>query len=247
VLHLRLIATIHELSRRRSRRHRTPDTQGPVTSNVKSEPTPALLNGLVTITGDVSDETTGNHRVASSEYRIDDGAWDPMGAEDKSFDSSMEAVEKSVVADRVGTHKVCVRGTDEVGNTGAALCQAYLVTYKFTGFLQPLENEGAVNTVKAGQAIPIKWRLTDANDVPIADPSSFAGLQAYAVSCTDFLGDPLEAVDEAAAGSSGLQYMGDGYWQFNWKTPTDYADTCRAMMVKFDSGAMSPAGKFEFR
>jgi len=42
-------------------------------------------------------------------------------------------------------------------------------------------------------------------------------------------GDPPDAIEEAASGSSGLQYNGDGYWQFNWKTPKDDASTCRTI------------------
>lgn len=54
-------------------------------------------------------------------------------------------------------------------------------------------------------------------------------------------------MEEEAAGSSGLQYIGDGYWQFNWKTPKDYAGTCRAMYVVFDSEQTSPVVKFQFK
>jgi hypothetical protein len=41
--------------------------------------------------------------------------------------------------------------------------------------------------------------------------------------------------------------LGDGYWQFNWKTPKTYADSCRAMYVEFNSGALSPVVKFQFK
>ena len=67
------------------------------------------------------------------------------------------------------------------------------------------------------------------------------------ISCTDFAGDPLDAVEEAASGASGLQYVGDGYWGFNWKTPKNYAESCRAMYVEFNSGALSPVVKFQFK
>jgi hypothetical protein len=97
------------------------------------------------------------------------------------------------------------------------------------------------------QAVPAKWRITDGNDVPISDPSSFEGLHSYGVSCTDFSGSPDDTVEEVAAGSSGVQYVGDGYWQFNWKTPANYANTCRAMMLEFNGGALSPTVKFKFK
>lgn len=223
-----------------------PDDQGPVASSVVTSPDPALLNGMVTVTGNISDETTGNNNVASAEYQIDGGGWTAMTAQDNAFESPNEDVEATFTATTVGTHEVCVRGTDSIGNTGVPACQNYLVTYKFTGFFEPIDNL-AVNIVKAGQSIPAKWRLTDANDIPITSSSSFVSLSSYQIGCADFSGDPTDAIEEVSAGASGLQYNGDGYWQFNWKTPKNYANTCRAMYVEFDSGATSPAAKFKFK
>jgi hypothetical protein len=224
------------------------DNEGPITSSVTTDPIPALLNGLVTVSANVSDVTTGNNNVASAEYSLNGDPYQPMTAADLVFDSPNEDVEASFYATTVGTNEVCVRGTDSLANLGTASCQNFLVTYKFDGFFPPIDNLPDVNLVKAGQAIPAKWRLTDANDVPIADPDSFDSLQSYPVNCTDFAGDPLDAVEEAAAGSSGLQYLGDGYWQYNWKTvKATYADTCRVMFVEFNSGALSPATQFRFK
>jgi hypothetical protein len=224
-----------------------PDNQGPVTSSVTTAPVPALLNGMVTVTANVSDEDTGNNNVASAEYQLNGGAgWTSMSASDGAFDTPTEDVEASFTALQLGTNEVCVRGTDAMGNTGVAACQTFLVTYKFTGFFSPVDND-LVNVLKAGQAVPAKWRLTDANDVPIADPASFVNLLSYLINCTDFAGDPLDSLEEVASGASGLQYSGDGYWQFNWKTPKTYADSCRAMYVEFKGGALSPVVKFQFK
>ena len=57
----------------------------------------------------------------------------------------------------------------------------------------------------------------------------------------------LSFIEEVATGASGLQYMGDGYWQFNWKTPAQYANTCRTMAVQFNGGGVSPIARFAFR
>ena len=80
-----------------------------------------------------------------------------------------------------------------------------------------------------------------------ADPASFAGFFAYPVACDILQGTISDSVEEYASGSSGLQYNGDGYWQFNWKTPKDYANTCRAMYVLFNSGATSPVVIVQFK
>jgi hypothetical protein len=224
-----------------------PDSEGPVTSNVATSPVPALLNGLVTVTADVSDETTGNHNVGTAQYSLNGGIWQTMSAGDGLFNSVNEGVQASFYATKLGLNQICVRGTDSLGNIGVAACENFIVTYKFSGFFAPVENDPAVNSAKAGQSVPIKWRLQDANDAPVTDPTSFVNLLSYAVECTDYSGDPEDTVEEVASGASGLQYLGDGYWQFNWKTASAYANTCRAMVVEFNSTALSPPAKFKFK
>lgn len=220
------------------------DDQGPVTSNVYITPDPVLLNGDATVRATVDDSTTGGNRVSAAEYRLNDGPWLPMQAKDGAFDQVAEQVEATFQAMELGENWVCLRGTDMLDNLGDATCQSFLVTYKFYGFYSPVEN-GVVNVAKAGQAIPIKWRLTDAYDDPIYDPQSFQGLFSSENACSG--GDPIDSVEEYAAGKSGLQYLGDGYWQFNWKTERNYANTCRAIYIEFNSGATSPVVKFQFK
>ena len=103
-----------------------------------------------------------------------------------------------------------------------------------------------MNNAKAGQAIPIKWRITDKNGLPISDPASFVSITSYGVSCSSFEGDPTSSVEEVAAGSSGLQYLGDGWWQYNWKTPKSYAAQCRVMKRTLDDKSEHTAS-FSFK
>jgi len=223
-----------------------PDTEGPITSNVIVMPQPVLLNGQATVTATVDDSTMGGNTISSADYNLNGSGDTPLGAQDGAFDEVAEDVETTFTATQLGLNQVCVHGTDSLNNVGDAACQNFLVTYKFDGFFSPIDND-FLNIAKAGQAVPAKWRLTDANGVPIDDPASFVGLLSYPISCSDFQGDPTDAIEEAASGSSGLQYNGDGYWQFNWKTPKDYANSCRAMYVLFNSTATSPVVKFSFK
>ena len=120
-----------------------------------------------------------------------------------------------------------------------------LCPYQFTGFSQPIDNN-LVNSAKAGQTIPAKWRLTDYNGVPISDPTSFDTLSSYQVICGSSSFERTDAI-EIYSGSSGLQYLGDGYWQFNWKTPKTYANSCRKMYVQFQGGFKSLEVYFKFK
>ncbi len=113
--------------------------------------------------------------------------------------------------------------------------------YAFTGFIRPIENLPVVNNAKAGQVIPVKWRITYAEGTPVSDPASFKSFVSYEVACNGLEGDPVSSVEEYAAGNSGIQYSGDGYWQFNWKTPKTYADQCRKTVLTLGDGNMHEA------
>jgi hypothetical protein len=40
-----------------------------------------------------------------------------------------------------------------------------------------------------------------------------------------------DVVEEYAAGASSLQNLGGGYYQFNWKSPTSYVNSCKTLTV----------------
>ena len=60
-----------------------------------------------------------------------------------------------------------------IGDPGAPV-----VGYKFSGFRSPIDVLPAVNSAKGGQAIPVKWRVTDYAGNPISDPSSFVTVRS---------------------------------------------------------------------
>jgi len=94
------------------------------------------------------------------------------------------------------------------------------------GFGAPIDN-AALNIAKAGKTVPVKWRVLDSDGNPVSDPESFESVTSTGDACD---GGPADAV-ETYAGESGLQYLGDGLWQFNWKTPKSYAGQCRTLVL----------------
>lgn len=223
------------------------DQTGPKVIGLDVSPNPAILNGVTTLRATVSDADVGNNLIVSAEYSLNGGAWTSIDAQDSAYDSPSEEVEAELPATKIGSNEVFVRGTDAKGNmTTSPTCTTFLVTYQFDGFYQPIDST-LVNSAKAGQAVPGKWRLTDANGVAIDNPGSFAGFYSYSVDCETFTGNSSDAVEEYSTGNSGLQYKGDGNWQYNWKTPKSYAETCHAMYVEFDSGSISPIVRFKFK
>ena len=111
-------------------------------------------------------------------------------------------------------------------------------TWDFVGFARPIDNIPTVNRVKAGQAIPIKWRLLDEAGAPITNLSS-ASLTVTTLDCA--LGATIDQAKEAVAGSSGLQNLGRGYYQLNWKSPKAYARSCKTLHLNINDGVTHDA------
>jgi hypothetical protein len=133
----------------------------------------------------------------------------------------------------VGDQTATVTGTDLAGRTGSDVCD-YRVVYGFSGFQPPVNGSaGAVNVVKAGKVVPLKWLLADAAGAPVTTLGSVQ-VSSVSHSCTATAGGVQDPVDETPVGGSGLQNFGDGSYQYNWRTPTSYAASCR--IVRLDLG-----------
>jgi hypothetical protein len=121
---------------------------------------------------------------------------------------------------------------------------AITVNYNFAGLFSPVDPLPTLNSAKAGQAIPLKWRLTDYSGNPVLNFSA-AGVVVTNLNCAAATGSDII---EEYAGNSGLQNLGDGYYQFNWKTPSAYATMCKSILLNLGEGsARGPLGYFQFK
>jgi alpha-tubulin suppressor-like RCC1 family protein len=109
---------------------------------------------------------------------------------------------------------------------------ATIVAWPFDGFNQPVDNAPVVNSVKAGSTVPVKFGLGGDRGLDIFA----AGFPASArTSCTSGPVDALESV--AAPGAATLTYdVVTGRYQFNWKTNSSWAGTCRQLALRFVTG-----------
>jgi hypothetical protein len=98
---------------------------------------------------------------------------------------------------------------------------------------------GAVDTSSVGRA---DRRLT-AEDVA-GRTSELASAAVRSVRHACYGGAEEDPLEEVATGESGLQNLGDGYYQFNWKSARTYAGSCRTLEVDLGEGATRTA---EFR
>ncbi|CAN5762559.1 hypothetical protein BH24GEM1_BH24GEM1_12800 [soil metagenome] len=145
-----------------------------------------------------------------------------------------------------GTHTVtaCYAGNDSFKSSYGFLSQQ--VQYNFDGLFAPVDRPNTLNVSKAGQGIPLKWRLTNYFGAPVLDfaPAAF-GVAVSGLQCT--VSATLDQVEEYA-GNSGLQNLGDGYYQFNWKTPASYANSCKAIGLNLGEGSpRGPLAYFNFK
>ncbi len=144
----------------------------------------------------------------------------------------------------IGAKTFTVDAADNAGNI-ASVTHTYQVIYNFTGFFSPVDNPSTMNTAKAGQTIPLKWRITDADGNPV---TNLTGVSVTAVSLSCPSAPTTDAIEEYVVSNSGLQNLGDGYYQWNWKSPSAYANTCKTLKLDLGEGAgFEHLALFQFR
>jgi hypothetical protein len=137
----------------------------------------------------------------------------------------------------------CPTGTTTLqeGATSEESCVS-VIAYQFAGFSSPINGGGVLNQVKAGQTVPLKWRLTTTDGLPVTnlDPADVR-VTVTELACS--VGSTVDAVEEYSTGSSGLQNLGDGYYQWNWKTAKGFTGSCKTMTLRLgeSSGATHDA------
>ena len=225
-------------------------SKAPTTTTASVSAGPYIINGKITVTNSVVPQNaddnvsfdypslpSGNVTIALTKL----GSVSPLGTCTASVGGSCE-----ITLSEVGKFTVSASYPSDAnfGVSNTATATSVQATYQFDGLYAPVDKIPTMNTAKAGQAIPLKWRLTDATGQPILNLSlvnvAVSGLNCAVTATLDDI--------EQYAGSSGLQNLGDGYYQFNWKTPTNYASTCRSIGLDLGEGSVrGPLAYFQFK
>jgi len=140
-----------------------------------------------------------------------------------------------------GTTTVNCSATDAHNNTATGSFTVSVV-YGWAGFFPPVDNPPTVNTVKAGSAIPVKFRLSGNQGLNIVKSGSPASA-SYTCSQTA----PTDAIEQTVtASASGLSYDATtDQYTYVWKTDKAWAGSCRALVVKLADNTTTTAN-FQF-
>ena len=120
-----------------------------------------------------------------------------------------------------------MRGTGWITDNDTAEEPEEPTTWPWDGFKAPVENLPAVNKVKAGQAIPLKFSLGGDRGLDIFAPGSPSSAKADCGSST-----VVELTATANPGDSTLHYDAEtDTYNYVWKTDKAWAGHCRVLVM----------------
>ena len=122
--------------------------------------------------------------------------------------------------------------TEGEGSTSSTACVSVL-NFDFNGFFAPVRND-AVNVVRSGRAIPIKFSLGGDQGLEIFEPG-FPASRRVTCEAGAIQG---EVVETMTAGRSSLSYdpMTQEY-TYVWSTERSWGGTCRVLTVRLIDGS----------
>ncbi len=98
------------------------------------------------------------------------------------------------------------------------------------GPFEPVSAQPAVNTMKAGRTVPVKFALGGDFGLNVFE----AG---YPRSEGGTCGGPADSIETTSTNSSGLQYDATtGTYQYNWKTQSSWKGQCRVLILRLTDG-----------
>ena len=136
-----------------------------------------------------------------------------------------------------GVHTFTVHARDVAGNVSTASA-TYTVLFEFEGFLPPVDNPPAVNRVKAGRVVPVKFRLGGYRG---RDVFADGYPRSVAMPCGS-TGEPAGSAATRSALRPRLAYKADhGLYVYRWKTDKAWAGSCRQLVVQLTDGSFHRA------
>lgn len=202
------------------------------TATFAATPTSIVLGEPVTLSLSAA-QVPGHPEATAFTYAFDCGAG--------TFGSASATATTSCASSAVGP--LAVRGRvidqDQDGTTYSATVQ---VVYAWTGFAAPIADAPAVNAVKAGSTVPVKFALGGNFGLAVLA----AGSPSSAAAACANVGAPNDVQATSTPGASGLSYdAATGQYVYLWKTDKAWTG-CRQLVVTLSDGTTHTA-MFQFR
>ena len=175
---------------------------------------------------------------------------------DIAYGTALDATQLNAVADVAGTfaytpaegtmllagahtlHAVFTPEDSDNYATNVSSVEINVIPWAWSGFFQPVHNLPAVNRVKAGRAIPVKFSLGGYKGLSIFVTGSPASVQ---ISDSGTANNHVEGtIDRAGSGSLSYDVTTDQYI-YVWKTRAEWADTRRQLRVRLADGTVHVA------
>lgn len=139
----------------------------------------------------------------------------------------------------VGDHTVTATATDNAGRTRSTSIEFTVAPWTLEGFFQPV-NAAALNTVKAGSTVPLKFTASKGDEAVTDVAELGATFTAVRSACPNEPLDPFEGV--LSTGSTTLRYDSTAQqWIQNWATPKSAVGTCWDLTLTLADGTTTTA------
>ncbi len=144
-----------------------------------------------------------------------------------------------------GAHTVSCVATDGHANTVSGSFTVSVVFDITGGFLQPV-NPNALNTVKGGSTVPLKFQVRTASGGYITSLSIISSFVLTQVQCGS-LSTVIDEVDFTTTGGTTLKYdTPSNQYHQNWQTPKK-PGTCYRVDVVFTGGLQRLSASFQLK
>lgn len=227
------------------------DEASGIDRNQCTEQSTSSGEGVLTISATCSDRA-GNQGSASLQVRVDRTApvLSPTVSPPKivlngtgtASAGAMDAVSgvasqscAALVTNTVGTKTSNCTATDLAGNTATGRA-TYRVIYGFVGFAAPVGNPPTLNLLRNTAIAPLRWRVVDANGIPVTTLKS-AAVTAPLVTCPG--GTPVRI--SIFGTSTKLVHLGNGNYELGWKPSKSDIGKCRQLNLSIGDGETYPA------
>ena len=145
----------------------------------------------------------------------------------------------------VGTHTLTATATDHAGRTATTTASYTVAAWTLTGFYSPVDMNNALNVVKAGSTVPLKFEIF-AGPTELTTTDKVGSFKVGRITCGAVDAAVTDDIEQYSTGQTSLRYDATG-GQFiqNWQVPKTSAQapvgTCYQVTLTTQDGSSATA------